>query len=147
MKRHPAAALIFASLSAAVLWGCYTAPTPSPYAKPYPTAAVRDAGTLDIQVVRNAKVIGFTNTTAREFGPSTVWVNRWYSRPIDGLKVGETVSLPLDEFKDVYSDTFRAGGFFAKENPDVVVLCELESTSEGGATTMYGLVVVKGTYE
>ena len=139
--------LMIGVLACVMLGACQSAPTTSPYARPYPALIARDPKTLDIQVSRDGKNLDFTNTTAREFGPSTVWVNRWFSRPIDGIKVGESVSLPLGEFKDLYSDSFKAGGFFAKENPDVVVMCELETNPESAEAKMYGLVVVKGTYD
>lgn len=138
-----------AALGACVfsLGACRSAPTPVEYAREYPGGTFHDPGTLDIQVVRRAKNLDFTNTTAQQFGPSTVWVNRWYSWPIEGLKVGESVSLPLTEFKDQYSVAFRAGGFFARENPDTVVMCELETKNAAGESVIYGLIVVKGTYE
>jgi hypothetical protein len=104
--------------------------------QPYP-ASLAHGPTLDIQVFRSSKHIALTNTTPRDFGPSTLWLNAWYSRDIDALAAGESLKLPLHDFRDRYSDSFRGGGFFATEKPDRLVLAELEN--EG---TLYGLVVV-----
>lgn len=131
----------------AFLAGCRSAPDPSPNARDYPAQVNRNPTTLDIQVARSGRHASMTNTTAREFGPSTVWINRWYCLPIDSFRIGETVTLPLFEFVDMYSYTFRAGGFFATENPDTIVSCELESGAPGEPATMYPLVVVKGSYD
>ncbi len=108
------------------------------YAKPYPTQADRDE-VLDVQVFRDGTKIKMTNATARDFGPSTLWVNQRFSRPIDGFAPGETVTLSLYEFRDQYQDKFRAGGFFATLDPDPVVLVELQPADEA---TLYGFVVV-----
>jgi hypothetical protein len=66
-----------------------------------------------------------------------MWVNQWFSRPFPGLAVGQTIEIPLAEFKDKYGETFRAGGFFAVNRPTRVVLAQLELENE-----MLGLVVV-----
>ena len=78
-----------------------------------------------------------TNTSAKAFGPSRVWLNARFSRTIDEFAVGQTLKLDLREFYDEFGESFRAGGFFATRNPEAMVLCELEN--EG---TVYGLVVV-----
>lgn len=129
----------------ALLCGC-SAGGKVDYARDYPRVA--QAGpTLDIQVFRTAKHIELTNTTARKIGPSTIWLNSWYSRPIPGLGVGETVRLALADFRDVNSEAFRGGGFFAAERPDRLVRAELETVGDGGRPTRFGLVVVGGNAE
>lgn len=95
--------------------------------------------TLNIQVFRDDTLLLLTNTSDRSFGPSTLWVNRFYARPIDGLAVGQTMTLELTSFRDEYNDVFRAGGFFATRRPDHVVLIQLETPDE-----LLGLVVVDG---
>lgn len=107
----------------------------------YP-AAGRRTETLDIHVIRRGTRIELTNTTARAFGPGTLWLNGYWGRRIDGLAVGQTLDLPLDEFRDEYGGAFRGGGFFAREKPDRIVLAELE---HGGV--LLGLVVVQGEGE
>lgn len=93
--------------------------------------------TLDIQVVRTATDVTLTNTTARAYGRSRLWINRWYSREIEGLGVGETVTLDLNTFRDQYGESFRAGGFWASRKPESADLVQLE-TADG----MLGLVAV-----
>ncbi|GIK19235.1 MAG: hypothetical protein DYG93_09945 [Leptolyngbya sp. PLA2] len=113
-----------------------------PYDRPYP-ATIEPSEQLDVQVARDGPVITLTNTTARSFGPSTLWINRRYSRPIAGFEAGRTITLPLKQFRDEYGDAFRGGGFFATEQPDRVVMAELETTTDN-QTVIYGLVVVGG---
>ena len=96
-----------------------------PEARSYPAAAAR-AGSVDIQAFRDGTTLRMTNTTARGFGPSTVWVNRRFSLPIDGLMPGAGLELDLRRFIDEYGSAFRAGGFFATQRPEPVVLVELE---------------------
>jgi len=104
----------------------------------YPGAVARGPA-LNIQVFRQQTRIEFTNTTAREFGRSRLWLNQWYSMEIPGLAVGQTLSLPLSGFKDRYGEEFRGGGFFASEKAERLALAEIQDGSE-----MMGLVVVGG---
>lgn len=123
--------------------GCRTAPEQRDYARAYPGGGASPE-TINVQVFRHTKTIEFTNTTARAFGPSTLWLNARFSRPIEGLAVGETIELPFSEFVDEYSEPFRGGGFFATEAPDRLVLTQLETTRADGERAVYGLVVVDG---
>jgi len=130
-------------LAAALLASC-TGPGSalrSDASRAYPSE-IANAGTLPIQVIRRVTHIEMTNTTARAFGPSTIWVNGRYSHPIEGFGIGETISLDLREFYDEFGERFRAGGFFATRDPDALVLCQLEN--EG---SMYGLIVVGNLLE
>ncbi|MFN0132840.1 MAG: hypothetical protein ACKVW3_09990 [Phycisphaerales bacterium] len=109
----------------------------SPYPRDVPAGP-----TLDIQVVRDGTEIELTNTTARGFGRSVIWLNRRHGLEIDGLRVGERKRLALREFLDEYSEPFRAGGFFATEATERLVLAELQTEAEPGTWRMLGLVVV-----
>lgn len=109
---------------------------PTDYAREFPLEKPR-GDQLGIQVIRSETHITLTNTTARTFGPSTLWVNRWYSRPIDGLAVGETLRLGLSSFRDNATETFRAGGFWATQQPMRLVSADLETEGE-----LFGLVVI-----
>ncbi len=102
---------------------------------------LRQATVLDIQVVRHDTTITLTNTTARSIGKARMWVNGWYSLEIDGLAVGQTRTLDLYDFKDPYGTEFRAGGFFATQRPDRLVLAQLEPLGVE-PRELLGLVVV-----
>lgn len=103
----------------------------------YPAEAER-LGTLDIQVARQGREVTLTNATARSFGPSRLWLNRWFSRKIDSLAIGETLQLPLAEFRDEHGEAMPGGGFFATVAPEPISLAELQ-TDQGLA----GLIVVR----
>lgn len=98
---------------------------------------IKQGEVLDIQVVRDETVIRMTNTTARAIPACRMWINRWYSRELGGMEIGQTLELELDEFRDKYGETFRAGGFFAPERADWLVQAQLEVDGQ-----MKGLVVV-----
>jgi hypothetical protein len=103
---------------------------------PYP-AEKAQTRTLDIQVVRTETTLHLTNTTARAYGKCRLWINRWFSREIDSLGVGETIELRQDSFRDQHGEAFRSGGFFATRKPQKVELVQLE-TADG----IVGLVAV-----
>lgn len=121
--------------------GCASSPREIVDGRAYPTSAP-PGETLDIQVFRHQTEIEFTNTTARSFGPSTVWLNRRFSREIESLEVGQTMRFPLREFRDRFGESFRAGGFFAVERPERLAVAELETIGPEGDATVLGLVVV-----
>lgn len=106
----------------------------------YPSTVKRGA-TLDIQVFRRETKIELTNSTARSFGATTLWLNGRFSRKIDGLAIGQTLTIPLREFKDEFGESFRGGGFFAAQKPELLALAEIESV-DTTPPTMFGLVVV-----
>lgn len=101
-----------------------------------------------MQVFRRSKTLEFTNTTASPLGPGTIWLNRRFSRPITRpIGVGQSVALPLTEFRDEFGEPFRAGGFWASDMPDALVLCQVEQApgtpGEGEKPIITGLVTVQ----
>jgi hypothetical protein len=127
------------------LVGCQSAPAPVPYARPYPDLVQKES--LNVQVFRRTQTVELTNTTARSIGPSTLWLNGRFCRPIDGLAIGQSLELPLKDFRDEFFDPFRGGGFFAVEAPERLVLAQLETHDVEGKPVMLGLVVVGGEAE
>jgi hypothetical protein len=125
--------------------GCQTPPTHVPYARPYPD--LKQSEVLNIQVFRRTKTIEFTNTTARVIGPSTIWLNKRFCRPIDGLAIGQSMTLPMKEFRDEFYDAFRGGGFFAVEEPERLAMAQIETTGSDGKPVMLGMIVVGGEAE
>lgn len=125
-----------------LLPGCHSAPSPRPYARPYPE--LKQSEVLNIQVVRHTRSIQFTNTTARPFGPSTIWINARFCQPIDGLAIGQSRTLWMSDFRDQFQDVFRGGGFFAVEPPERLGLAQIETKDADGKTVMLGMIVVGG---
>lgn len=151
MKRAPHPTALRSPLSlllpalAAITAGCSSGPRTVDYARTYP--ALLQQVSLDVQVVRHTTTIDITNTTPRAFGPSTLWLNARFSLPIDGLAVGETRTFKLDDFRDEFSDAFHAGGFFASEPPDRLVLAQIETPRADGSMELLGFIVVNGDVE
>jgi hypothetical protein len=126
--------LLLAVLPLATI-GCAQGPNPDLAGPSYPE--IQQGQTLDIQVVRDVTIVRLTNTTAMSFGPSRLWVNRWYSKGIEKLDVGQTLELSLWDFRDEHGEPFHAGGFFAIKRPDPLVQAQLETDGQ-----ILGLVVV-----
>lgn len=138
--------VLAAALAAATLLGaCRSGPSKVDYARSFPPLAQQ--GNVNVQVVRKVTKIELTNTTARDFGPSTLWINSRFARPVESFKVGETLTLDLREFRDEHHDAFRAGGFFAAEPPDKIALVQIETQGAEGKPELIGFVVVGGGEE
>jgi len=101
---------------------------------------------FDVQVFRQSTQLRLTNTTTRDFGASTIWLNQRYSSPINALASGQTLEMDLKIFVDEFGETYRAGGFFSQRVPAPVVLCQLE-TDEGNGPIMHGFVVVENAMD
>jgi hypothetical protein len=125
-----------------VAGGCASGDTGFIQGPVYPSN-MQQSGSLNIQVFRESTRIRFTNTTASSIPACTMWVNAWFSRPLEEVSVGETVELSLFDFKDQFGDEFRAGGFFATDKPTKLVLAQLELPAGAeGQEGLVGLVVV-----
>ncbi|MEM1330559.1 MAG: hypothetical protein AAGG07_08365 [Planctomycetota bacterium] len=137
-----AAVSLFSGL--ATLGGC----TPGrgeafrPYTYPIGEGPAVQDEVLDIHVYLSDTHVELTNTTAREFGPGTLWLNQRYGRDIEGLGVGQTLKLKLVSFRDEFGEIFRPGGFFAIDRPERLVLAQLETPDPLGEPVVYGLVAI-----
>ena len=136
------AATVLVGLFLGIAIGCSTGPRLEALdsGRSYP-AAKAQSGVLNIQLIRDQAELTLTNTTARTMGPTVIWLNQEFWYEIAGLEVGDSVRLPLGEFRNEYGKRFRAGGFFATERPKNVVLAQLEAEN---SDSLLGLVVVDG---
>jgi hypothetical protein len=98
---------------------------------------------LDVQVFRHPTELEFTNTTARTFGPCTLWLNGRYQHDLSGLAVGQTVHLNLKEFRDEFGEHFSAGGFWAADDPELLALTQIEVADEAGKPQLLGLITIR----
>ena len=122
---HLQRATLTLTLLAASLGGCAKDPSFTQL-RSYPSQLNRlEPG--NIQLYRADTKVTLTNTTDHNFGPSTIWLNQWFAHDIEGLGIGQTLTLTLSTFKDEYGDAFRGGGFFATHAPDQIVLAEMET--------------------
>lgn len=135
--------MVAAGLAAGV-GGCRGGASATAVGVAYPEGS-RSREVLDIQAFRDGVTLTLTNTTARAFGPSTLWANMRFGLDIDGLAVGETLEVDLRDFRDQYGARFRGGGFFAAEKPQRLVLLEIETKGEGAA--LLSMTVVRGEGE
>ena len=130
--------LMAACMAVSAAAGCHSGPGQIVEGEHYPEKVERGP-TLNIQVFRRATQLEFTNTTASPIPASRLWLNAWFSRDLEPLGVGQSVVIPLREFKDRFGESFRGGGFFATEIPDRLALAEVQMDGK-----MLGLVVVGG---
>ncbi len=91
----------------------------------YPVEPVRGR-TLDVQVFREGRYLELTNTTTGPLENTRLWINARFSIALDPIGVGERRVVPLAALRDRHGEAFRAGGFWATERPDPVVLAEIE---------------------
>lgn len=140
MPRCSLAILVLApALAVALPAGC--APTERVGADPQYPYGSKQAEVLDIQVVLKPTRLRFTNTTARAFGPTRIWLNQRFSQEVDAIGVGESFDLKLSGFRDEFGEKWRGGGFWASELPERLVLAQLEPLADD-STDLLGMVVV-----
>jgi len=142
MKKHMIC-LVSLTTTALLSSGCRSIPETVPYARAFPESHVQRE-VLDIQVFRDDTHIEFVNTTGREFGPSTIWLNQRYGCPIELIEVGQYVKIALEDFRDEYSDKFRDASFFATETPERLMMAQIETSDPAneGKSVLLGLIVV-----
>lgn len=93
--------------------------------------------------MRDGTHIRLSNTTATPFGRSRLWLNRRFSMAIESWAIGQTLDLPLSDFRDEFGERFRAGGFFAAEAPDTIVQAQIQTPLEPTSdAALLGLIVV-----
>lgn len=126
------------ALGAALLLGACRGQPTIVQGEVYP-AELKQSRVLDVQVARERTHITLVNTSAQALG-GRLWVNQWWSRELPSVEPGQRITLDLREFKDRFGKPYRAGGFFATENPDKLVLTQLQSGGE-----MLGLVTLVPT--
>ena len=125
-----------------LVWGCEAWERPTTdYATAYPLNT-QQARSIDVQVVRDDAVLTISNTTAAVLPAGRLWVNQAFSRPVDELPIGETVSFDLYEFRNRFDEPFRAGGFFATQNPLNIYMVQWQTEQE-----ILGLLTVEGDAE
>lgn len=101
----------------------------------------------DVHVLRRGTQIELTNTTQQTLA-GTLWINRWFAGTLAPLAPGQTARLHLGEFRDRFSEPFRAGGFFATQQPDKVVSAQLEpefdlvTGARAAQPQLIGLIVI-----
>ena len=125
-------------LTAAALLGGCAGGAKVDYGRGYPTDKAQSE-VVDVQVIRRGTTLEMTNASSRDFGSSTMWVNKQFARPIDGLAIGQTITVDLRDFRNEFGERFRAGGFFATERSSALSLVQLETDD-----AMIGLIAVRG---
>ena len=100
--------------------------------------------TVDVQVFRDDTHITIVNSTASAWGPSRLWLNQRFSRAIDGLAPGQTLTLDLFSFWDEDGESYPGGGFLSSRPSMPVRLVELEFEPE---TPLVGFISIPTTGE
>jgi hypothetical protein len=135
---------VAAALATVLLGACSAPPVQSLDGRAYPGEDLQ-AAVLDVQVFQEPRSIRFTNTTARPLGPGWVWLNGWFSAPLERVAIGGSVEIPLRDFRDEFGQRPRAGGFWAARDAVDIVLAQVERANDAtGAPELVGLIVVGG---
>ena len=107
--------------------------------RPYPEN-LHTTDTVDMQVFRNETKIEVVNSTARSYQHFDMWINQRYVAHVESLPAGETVTLSLWDFHDVYGNSFNAGGFFRTVEATPLRMVEIQP---GPDQRMVGLVTIR----
>lgn len=99
--------------------------------------AIPQTSVENVQVVRHGTTVTMTNTSSKTFENARLWANQWYSHEIALWSPGQTITLEVANFKDKFGTPMKAGGFWAAENPEKLVLMQVEQ-----GTTLTGLIVI-----
>jgi hypothetical protein len=109
---------------------------------------------LAVQVRRDGTSITLTNTTASTIPAGRLWLNRFFGRDFAPMAPGETRTIALKEFVNLYGEPYRAGGFFSTERSDPLRQAQLEvgraADSIAGtppAGELVGLIIVGNSRE
>jgi hypothetical protein len=106
--------------------------------------ALHTTDTLDVQVFRDGTDITIVNATATAWPASRIWLNQRFSRSIEGLAAGQTISLNLFTFWDEDGESYPGGGFLSTRTSMPVRLVEIGS---GQDTPLIGFIAIAPTGE
>jgi hypothetical protein len=107
--------------------------------RPYPDA-LHTTDTVDMQVFRRDTKIEIVNSTPRSYEHFDMWVNQRYVAHVQSLPAGRTVTLSLWDFRDVYGNTFYAGGFFREYEATPLRMVEIQPAPD---QKLIGLITIR----
>ena len=107
--------------------------------RPYPNQ-LHTTTTVDMQVFRTDTKMEIVNSTARSYSNFDMWINQRYVAHVESLPAGQSITLSLWDFRDVYGNTFYAGGFFRTYEATPLRMVEIQP---GVDQKMVGLVTIR----
>jgi hypothetical protein len=135
MRRTPPLLFLSAMMLLSAAAGCqphFGEPT-----RPYPRQ-LQQVRVADVQVFRDGPKATLVNASPVSYQDVSLWINQRYVIELESLPAGAQLTLDLSDARDEYGQIFQGGGFFAGEEPDPLVLGQLETTD--GA--LIGLIVI-----
>jgi hypothetical protein len=107
--------------------------------KPYPEQ-LHTTDTVDMQVFRNDTNIEIINSTASSYSDFDMWINQRYVAHVESLPAGQSITLSLWDFRDVYGNKFNAGGFFRTIEATPLRMVEIQQRPD---QKLIGLVTIR----
>jgi len=141
---HAIPSIVASALSLTLLGACNYRGYDAALAGPAYRFDLHTTNTADVQVFRDGTHITLVNATATTWPAARLWVNQRFSRLIDGLEAGETMSIGLISFWDEDGESFPAGGFLSTRQSMPVRLVEID---RGQDTPMVGFITIAATGE
>ena len=83
---------------------------------------------VDVHVFREGPQMIIVNGSDRHWESPKIWINQRYMFDSSAIKIGGTVVLDLNLFRDEFGETFSAGGFFAFREAEPLRLVEIQSS-------------------
>lgn len=105
---------------------------------PYP-AYLPLGPTERVQVFSDGVTLEICNASGRNFRDFDLWINQRYSRFVERLDAGQTLTIPFDQFWDQLGEGPQIGGFFAANRPTPVVLVQIQLDD---TSPLVGLVAI-----
>ncbi|MBT4531339.1 MAG: hypothetical protein HOC27_09045 [Phycisphaerae bacterium] len=131
----------FTSLFATVLVSCQNPSGDPSLASPIYPMNLHVAESVPIQVLRQGEVIEIVNSTADDYGNTTLWVNQRFSAPLSHISAGSTYRFDLHNLRDAYGEQFNAGGIWRTDEQTKLIIAELQIDE---VNPLVGLVVING---
>lgn len=100
---------------------------------------LHEAQSVPIQVLRDGETLTIVNSTADDYGHTTLWINQRFAAKLPPILAGSKYEFDLHALRDAYGEQFNAGGVWRTDEPTDVVLAELQLDE---TNPLVGLVVI-----
>ncbi len=104
----------------------------------YPDTLLQEK-VVQIQAVPLETTLRLINATNIDYHNVDIWVNRRYVQHAGDLLAGQTISLPIDHFRDMWGQCPQPGGFWRTRQPTPLVLVQIQRDDK---SPLIGLVTV-----
>jgi len=137
--RRPLLLRVTITLSCALIAACDTTLyEPSAATRAYPDSLAQDR-VVQIQAVPRETDLELINATSVDYKDVDIWINRRYVQHLGELAAGQTVRMPIAQFRDIWGQCPQPGGFWRTRKPTPLVVVQIQQDEK---SPLVGLVTV-----